>query len=245
MTLTRYLLLGAGIAILAWGAYSVMPVRNSGNISTTAVSKIDSTTYSDNVKPDFGRAQSPVTSAPETNISSSRLARLEAEVARVQQQLQAQTVRLEELFAPINDAEPSTVEMSPEEYALAQAQEEEEAEQERFARLEFIETSLQTEQIDSEWSDQTSVAIKQTFNSQELAAAEVSNIDCRATLCRVDVHHDNQEKLTAFQSWFPLKVAESLPRLTMDHSEEGEDRFSTVVYLARDGYELPTPATER
>lgn len=114
-----------------------------------------------------------------------------------------------------------------------------EAERRAYERIQLIETSLQQEHVDASWSTEASDAIEQTFDSEELAGASLVDLECRSTLCRVEVLHDDSEQLTEFQLLFPNKIGHILPQLTLDHVEEGDSSTSTVIYLARDGYRLP------
>jgi len=102
-----------------------------------------------------------------------------------------------------------------------------------------IEASLEAETVDSAWSGSTSQIIGEAFTGEELAGASLQDIDCRSTLCRVEVQHRDEAKLQEFQRLFPLKVSQALPRMMMHRIDNADGSITTYLYLARQGYRLP------
>ncbi|MCI0655125.1 MAG: hypothetical protein L0Y39_11700 [Methylococcaceae bacterium] len=107
------------------------------------------------------------------------------------------------------------------------------------AYAQTIEASLETETVDSGWSGSTSDRIREVFTGDGLAGASLQDIDCRATLCRVEVQHRDEAKLREFQRVFPFKVSQVLPRLMMHRIENADGSITTYLYLARQGHRLP------
>jgi hypothetical protein len=106
-------------------------------------------------------------------------------------------------------------------------------------RMQALETSLQSEPLNRSWSIQVSEQITQAFASEELAGISLDHVECRSTLCRVEVTHDDPMRRGEFEIWFPFKVAQFLPRLVMRRVDNDDGSSSTVVYTARQGYRLP------
>lgn len=106
-------------------------------------------------------------------------------------------------------------------------------------RMQALETSLQNDPLDRSWSIQVSEQITQAFASEELAGISLDDVECRSTLCRVEVMHDDPMRRDEFEIWFPFKVAQFLPRLVMRRVDNDDGSSSTVVYTARQGYRLP------
>lgn len=106
-----------------------------------------------------------------------------------------------------------------------------------FAHVDAVSENFRSQEADPEWSAEALDAIETAFQSEELAGASVLDMDCRATLCRVEVEHRNPEELMEFELWLPEKLAAVLPRMTLER-EELDGRTVTTVYLARDGHTL-------
>ncbi|MGH9891510.1 MAG: hypothetical protein ACREA0_05905 [bacterium] len=115
-----------------------------------------------------------------------------------------------------------------------------EEQQQIQAYAQTIEASLEAETVDSAWSGSTADLIREVFAADELAGASLQDIDCRATLCRVEVQHRDEAKLRKFQHLFPFRVSQVLPRLMMHRIENADGSITTYLYLARQGHRLPT-----
>lgn len=115
-----------------------------------------------------------------------------------------------------------------------------EEQQQIQAYAQTIEANLEAETMDSAWSGSTADRIRDAFTGDELAGASLQDIDCRATLCRVEVQHRDEAKLRKFQHLFPFKVSQVLPRLMMHRIENADGSITTYLYLARQGHHLPT-----
>ncbi|MGQ0443644.1 MAG: hypothetical protein ACT4O2_00590 [Beijerinckiaceae bacterium] len=115
-----------------------------------------------------------------------------------------------------------------------------EEQQQIQAYAQTIEASLEAEPVDSAWSGSTADRIREIFTGDELAGASLQDIDCRATLCRIEVQHRDEAKLREFQRLFPLRVSQVLPRLMMHRIENADGSVTTYLYLARQGHRLPT-----
>jgi hypothetical protein len=131
-------------------------------------------------------------------------------------------------------AEPSEKEL--------RAQEEADAERDRMqslARMQTYESTLQAESFDHIWSREATDTLREVFADEALSATVVYGIECRATLCRVNVTHANPEERRQFEQTFVGKVTGILPSAVL-HTEEREDGSSvSTIYLARDGHRFP------
>ncbi|MGH8537387.1 MAG: hypothetical protein ACREXM_13215 [Gammaproteobacteria bacterium] len=164
------------------------------------------------------------------------LAALRADLAEVKDALGART------NAPVSGAAAPAPEddvdlADPEAQFTAEIAEEQ---QQIQAYAQRIEASLEAEPVDSAWSGSTADRIREVFTGDELADASLQDIDCRATLCRVEVQHRDEAKLREFQRLFPFKVSQVLPRLMMHRIENADGSITTNLYLARQGHRLPT-----
>jgi hypothetical protein len=115
-----------------------------------------------------------------------------------------------------------------------------EAENQRsLARMAAGEAALQQESADGVWSIQAMDALREALGSEELSGTMVRDMECRATLCRLEVEHRDQEQQMAFEQQFSFKVGELLPRMMMHSEEQTDGTISATIYLAREGHELP------
>jgi hypothetical protein len=93
---------------------------------------------------------------------------------------------------------------------------------------------------DPAWSASTSRAIVETLHEVNMEGSTADAVDCRTTVCRLDIGHADQ----AAQAYFLQHIPVQPPFDTSGfyHRVETEDGASrTVLYLARNGFELPPP----
>jgi hypothetical protein len=105
------------------------------------------------------------------------------------------------------------------------------------AQAEVTERALQAESVDLRWSTDARRLI--LVAAGVLAATSVTDVECRATLCRMRVSHEDESARAAFERDFPPAVAELLPQLMVDSLETDGGPPGQVLYLGRDGHDLP------
>ncbi len=181
------------------------------------------------------------------------LALLRAQVASLQQRLDEKETRAAEADMPMGldeQAQRYQQEQLPSDEELAMtamtAMTEDEAMKQQQQYAEAIETHLQGEDVDPDWAIAAESKIREAFSLEELqVGASVVNVDCRSTLCRLDVLHNTEEEAELADFRFNLlsQIVTMLPRGTMQVVDQGGGQTSTVLYLARDGHDLPK-ATE-
>lgn len=106
-------------------------------------------------------------------------------------------------------------------------------------RLATVDAAFQHEAIDPGWSLDASQTIS---NALEMAAAtqtELRQVDCRTTLCFVEVEHVDAQAADDFALQFPMAVADALPQATYEYEETGDGGVTVRIYLARNGHGLP------
>ncbi len=150
------------------------------------------------------------------------LAALRADLALLKNTLEAQrNASGATALAPQDDEDPA----DPEAQLAAEIANEQQME----AYAQTIEASLHGETVDSAWSGSTADRILEVFTGDELAGASLQDIDCRTTLCRVEVQHRDEAKLRQFQLLFPSKVSQVLPRLMMYRIENADGSVTTYL----------------
>lgn len=102
-----------------------------------------------------------------------------------------------------------------------------------------LDTFLGAQSIDTAWSQDAALAVTEAADREELAGSIVDGVECRSSLCRVEVSHADAEAAGQFELLFPMQVADALPQIRYFTEQLGDGRSVTVMYLAREGYELP------
>jgi hypothetical protein len=158
----------------------------------------------------------------------SELLHLQNEVRALRQQ-----VKGSEKLALDDNAD--VTETAPETPAdLAQKQEQRHSEQ-----MQVIERSFQLESIDTKWSTATTDLIGQVLGRDELKQTQVVGMECRSTLCRLEIMHPDRDAAGKFEFLFPIQVAGALPQMSYDHQQFDDGSIRTVIYMARASYALP------
>jgi hypothetical protein len=87
---------------------------------------------------------------------------------------------------------------------------------------------------DAQWSNETEWKVQDLLDKAKLDVNAVSNVDCRATICRFELFAGDGE--TAFQV---IKVARSANDDTwVDHHAAADDTWRIEVFASRSGYRL-------
>lgn len=114
----------------------------------------------------------------------------------------------------------------------------EDTERNQAERIDTIEANLRGERLDATWAAQASDAIKHAIADEALIGTSVQDVECRATLCRVEVVHDNLPA-AQFVQLFAMKVGPVLPRMTSQPVQKDDGTSGTLIYLAREGHDFP------
>ncbi len=173
----------------------------------------------------------------------SEVALLRSDLAKVQRQLRQLTQSASQ--APLS-AKPSGAEEPADAVGLSEQElREQEAElieaenQRSLARMAAGEAALRQESTDGVWSLQAMDALRQALGSEEFSGTQVQNMECRATLCRLEVVHADREQQMRFEQHFSFNVGSLLSRMMMHSEEQTDGTISVTIYLAREGHQLP------
>lgn len=180
-------------------------------------------------------AANSMSAGNEAAVLRRELAALREEVVLLRGRVMAQTVTRSEPEQPEDAGSDSTEVFSAK--ALEQAVQA--AERRHADRLEAVESALLGESVDPDWSLQASRGIEQVFARGMFRQARLLGVECRASLCRVDVLHAGQADLPQFTASFPAEVAAYANRMTMRQTVNEDGSVTTVLYLGRDGYPFP------
>ena len=128
----------------------------------------------------------------------------------------------------------SVVQNDDEEYSAMKKSEEEIIQ----IRTENYESNLASQEIDSVWREQAHEKIESMIENQLVADSSIVLVDCRSSLCKLDLAHANEAAVDTFLEEFPDHMAwnnESF--IETEHQSDGSIR--TMIYFFRDGSSLP------
>lgn len=162
--------------------------------------------------------------------------RLKEEVAALHQKV-GNTSAMSEYYNNTEDVADSPGEMVLTEQDIVAATQRQAYEDRK--QMEVIDSVFMSENIDYQWSAQTSDLIAQNLENSEQIKTDLESLECRATLCRVEVNHHDASIAEEFELQFPLQVGEALPQINYLYEPQDDGSVSVVMYLARDGYDLP------
>ncbi|ADJ28218.1 hypothetical protein [Nitrosococcus watsonii] len=192
------------------------------------------------LKKDVARLNAELAALKQTSIDSSRL---QQEIVKLKEEVVVLRGGVESL--PGKGEYGSNAENEVDSPASAQLTEQDmvaAAEEEDYKyrkRMEMMERVFLSENIDPQWSTKTSGLITQYLENENQVKANLEDVDCRATLCRVAVNHQDATVAEEFQLQFPMQMAEALPQINYLYEQQADGSVRMVMYLARDGYDLP------
>lgn len=113
--------------------------------------------------------------------------------------------------------------------------------------VETIHQNFQAEPVNEQWTSEVKQNITNYFdNSQKqsendnqsgneiTAQSTVSSIDCRSTMCQMDVRHENEEAREKFDLEFPVSLGDAFPSINYGEQITNSDGSSSaVLFLER------------
>lgn len=98
-------------------------------------------------------------------------------------------------------------------------------------------TYLRNEEVDPAWSDQANSEINYLFSSAPQQQSSLLSVDCRSTLCKLEVMHNEKYDQESFEMDMAENFAQTMPRGTMIRDPARPN--VSVIYMARKGHSLP------
>ncbi len=106
-------------------------------------------------------------------------------------------------------------------------------------RVALLDATLRAEGPDTPWAGASERTIREVSVNPELAGSSVQSVECRTTICRVEVLHDSEQAADRFGGPFLAKLP-NLPRgMVRRYPPDADGRSRSVVFLAREGHRLP------
>jgi hypothetical protein len=97
-----------------------------------------------------------------------------------------------------------------------------------------IEDRFQSEIDYGGWSVQATELIERALQDEMFSETSLIGLECRSSLCSLEVQHDNPQASSVFSNHFLEKVADMFSKFTIDHIDKGDSYSSMVVYLMQE-----------
>jgi hypothetical protein len=85
---------------------------------------------------------------------------------------------------------------------------------------------------DPRWSSETGAALQAAFGSEDLKGVQYQNIDCRKTMCRVEIVDDGSGAAAEALHKVGTAIGSTLPNMLVDRVDHGNGRATMVLYLS-------------
>jgi len=174
---------------------------------------------------------SPKAITTETNAKSAgqgsgtqlRMARLEAELASLRQQVAEQQ--------GASSAPSATAELAAE---PPPTEEDAKRQQEQWhATMAEVEANYQAERRDPRWAQESAAKLNEALAGLPALSKNVRSIDCKSETCRVEVIDDLKADLNKQLPLLPHQLAGSLPRMQSDFETLPDGTVKRTLYFSR------------
>ena len=152
-----------------------------------------------------------------------RMARLNAEVAALREQME-ESQAAANVGAPAADPEPAR--RGPEVIA--------EQEREWHEHMMEVDSGFQSEARDPRWASTTTSALESALNASDAMRGKARSVECRSLTCRVEIADDGSGAMAKEIPIFVQQFAETLPGMQADHFDDGSGNRTLVLYMTRD-----------
>lgn len=115
------------------------------------------------------------------------------------------------------------------------------AQRQHQKRMDAIEQNFLQQKTDMGWANAASTLIQQVLdtpgkaNESEFADTAIRSIECRSTLCKIEVTHSNMSSMRRFIDDFPSSLGNELPRMAFQQHQNPDGSIDMYVYIAKKG----------
>ena len=166
---------------------------------------------------------SPHQSTSDANLGQ-ELVTLQRKVEHLDAELIAVRRRLDSSSSSIG-----AVSLSPSDAEVDEAEARAQEQQEWQEKIASTEWKFRQEPVEAAWAAQVTEKIHQAYEREELAELLVQAVECRSTLCRVEIALDDQTNQLI--PLFTMHVADTFPKLIVKPIADGDGGM--VLFLAR------------
>lgn len=108
----------------------------------------------------------------------------------------------------------------------------EEQERQMLEQMEVIERNFQAEDSDDDWSIMAENRLDDAFDDQELSSHFLQSVECRTSLCKMEILHDVGADMTDFRFTLREKISDILPAGAIQPNPHVPG--GSIIYLATD-----------
>jgi hypothetical protein len=175
----------------------------------------------------------PASSAGEAAALRAGMARLDAEMSALREQIAASQAPADD---GARDVSPEPARRDP--AALAQ--------QERawHEHMMEVDSNFQREAADPRWASSTASALESALTASDTLRGRARGIECRSRTCRVEIAEGGSGAVMKELPIFAQQFAETLPSIQFDHLDDGHGHTTMVLYMTGDDG-AQSPAAER
>lgn len=112
-------------------------------------------------------------------------------------------------------------------------------------RMNYIESQFANEDIDAQWGNNVETQLISTFQNPALQQSALVNAECRSTLCRLEVAHEDGADISEFQSVLADETAKVAPEGAIQQVVGPDGKTRSIIFLARSGARIPDPNERR
>lgn len=115
----------------------------------------------------------------------------------------------------------------------------EEEQKKQDEHIDVIKNAFQTQETDEQWSADVTESITAVFADKSFSDTALAQVQCRSTLCIVEVDHPNSSAVDEFDMEFQMQMGGQLPQTNYTSKQNDDGSVTVTMYMAREGYEFP------
>ncbi|MCH9684542.1 MAG: hypothetical protein K0V04_24110 [Deltaproteobacteria bacterium] len=154
------------------------------------------------------------------------------EVADLRHELRTLRGDLDEVSTLPDSSEPRVD--SPDE--ALEPEPEPDPEQRHAEQEQFYDDTFEQQGLDAAWAEREEQQMIEAFGSESFAGLQLTTVQCRATMCRIDIELDRPDDREVF-----LARLGQPPLNKGGHFRPGEDDRALVVFTGREGHPVVHP----
>ncbi|MEH6515087.1 MAG: hypothetical protein V7742_00285 [Halioglobus sp.] len=107
----------------------------------------------------------------------------------------------------------------------------------------YLDEVFSQEPVDYVWASDATLKLGEVFQSPALDKLEISDVDCRSTLCRVDIFFDEISfaEEADYDNHMLMELTSAFRGgVNMRRARNSDGSLSMVAYTVKDGHEIPT-----
>jgi hypothetical protein len=104
-------------------------------------------------------------------------------------------------------------------------------------QIEAIDASYRQQTTDARWAAKTKKVIQEALVNDQVPAKAIVNIECRVSMCRVELSIGAQEQPVQFTG-LAMQTSLELPNMRVNQIKERDGSTTSVLYLSKEDFGL-------